>query len=85
VYEVRFWPIPVLLLRDEPVDKEVALLVEEIVEEVAVIGVLCDTLAIGWRASPAGSTVSGEREPRRAEPPRARSDRLPEKTRPMPP
>jgi hypothetical protein len=34
----------VLLLRDEPVDEELALLVEEIVEEVAVIGALCDTL-----------------------------------------
>jgi hypothetical protein len=34
----------VLLLRDEPVDEELALLVEGIVEEVAVIGALCDTL-----------------------------------------
>jgi hypothetical protein len=35
---------PVLPLRDEPVDEEVALLVEGIVEEVALIGELCDTL-----------------------------------------
>jgi hypothetical protein len=34
----------VLLPRDEPVDEELALLVEGIVEEVAVIGALCDTL-----------------------------------------
>jgi Tfp pilus assembly major pilin PilA len=36
---------PVLLLTDEPIDEEVALLVEGIAEEVAVIGVLCDTLS----------------------------------------
>jgi hypothetical protein len=35
---------PVLPLRDEPVDEEVVLLVEGIVEEVALIGELCDTL-----------------------------------------
>ena len=36
---------PVLLLTDEPIDEEVALLVEGIAEQVAVIGVLCDTLS----------------------------------------
>ena len=36
---------PVLLLTDEPNDEEVALLVEAIAEEVAIIGVLCDTLS----------------------------------------
>jgi hypothetical protein len=35
---------PVMLLTDEPIDEEVALLVEGIAEEVAAIGVLCDTL-----------------------------------------
>jgi hypothetical protein len=33
-----------MLLTDEPIDEEVALLVEGIAEEVAAIGVLCDTL-----------------------------------------
>jgi hypothetical protein len=36
---------PVVLLTDEPIDEEVALLVEGIAEEVAAIGVLCDTLS----------------------------------------
>jgi hypothetical protein len=36
---------PLTLRTDEPIDEEVALLVEGIAEEVAVIGVLCDTLS----------------------------------------
>ena len=35
---------PALLLTDDPIDEEVAVLVEGIAEEVAAIGVLCDTL-----------------------------------------
>jgi hypothetical protein len=63
---------PVLLLRDEPVDEEVTLLVEEIVEEVAVIGELCDTLRDRLERVTSGPDRLGiEREPRRAEPPRA--------------
>ena len=49
----------VLPLRDEPVDEEVALLVEGIVEEVALIGELCDTLRDRLESIPAGPTVSG--------------------------
>jgi hypothetical protein len=62
---------PVLPLRDEPVDEEVALLVEGIVEEVALIGELCDTLRDRLESIPSGPDRLGiERQPR-AEPCRA--------------
>jgi hypothetical protein len=60
---------PVLPLRDEPIDEEVALLVEGMVEEVAVIGALCDTLRDRLESVTSGLDHRGmEREPRRAEP-----------------
>ena len=50
---------PVLLLTDEPIDEEVALLVEGIAEEVAAIGVLCDTLRDRLLSVPRDPVVSG--------------------------
>ena len=50
---------PVLLPEEEPIDEEVVLLVEEIVEEVAVIGALCDTLRDRLESVTRAPVVSG--------------------------
>ena len=50
---------PVLLPEEEPIDEEVVLLVEEIVEEVAVIGALCDTLRDRLESVTTAPVVSG--------------------------
>jgi hypothetical protein len=64
---------PVLLLTDEPIDEEVAILVEGIAEEVAAIGMLCDTLRDRLLSVSRDFEGRGiDREPQCAEPLHAR-------------
>ena len=59
---------PALLLTDDPIDEEVAVLVEGIAEEVATIGVLCDTLRDRLLSVPKDLEGRGmDWEPQRAE------------------